>query len=323
MKKIFYKILILFISATFSISNCYATTQPSPKAPVINLENELYKRAEIELNQNFYQLYRITERISRANKLNENSWRVAIPARSKIKYDENKNDFNAYTKDANAIVILPGISDAFYGDVSILAFLVAHEMAHQTLGHISKIARNQEEIDQKTEDLKKPVTIQVDNIVQDSLLINTAVKHIAPYYLYIKEKQLKEQLNNDYKELYLDYQGENRKMEYEADKLGLIYMTKAGFDPKASLRLFELFKRCPEISEVKSDHPLSSNRKFYLETQLKSINIKLLKAQGISNIKNSKPLPFDKTQDEQAIIIHSKYSLYETPSQPFEKLFGR
>ena len=43
----------------------------------VDIESELYQKARIELNKSLYQSYRIVERISRANKLDEYSWRVS------------------------------------------------------------------------------------------------------------------------------------------------------------------------------------------------------------------------------------------------------
>jgi len=54
----------------------------------------------------------------------------------------------------------------------------------------------------------------------------------------------------------------SRKHEYEADKLGLIFMTMAGYDPNESVKFWERMKAAESGSmpEFLSTHPLSGNR---------------------------------------------------------------
>ncbi|MDW8306951.1 MAG: M48 family metallopeptidase [Leptospiraceae bacterium] len=56
----------------------------------------------------------------------------------------------------------------------------------------------------------------------------------------------------------------SREHEYEADKLGLMYMAKAGYDPEEAVlfweRFAELSKGQPKVPEFLSTHPMSENR---------------------------------------------------------------
>ncbi|HBB31355.1 MAG TPA: hypothetical protein DDZ80_24365 [Cyanobacteria bacterium UBA8803] len=87
-----------------------------------------YELAEAELPENFYVLYRIVERIARANDLDQHPWRIVI---------NSEYDINAYATDANVIGIFNGLLDQLVGDSSALACVVAHEMAHHLHRHVA------------------------------------------------------------------------------------------------------------------------------------------------------------------------------------------
>ncbi len=87
-----------------------------------------YARAETQLSEDFYVLYRIVERIARANNLDQHPWRVVI---------NSEYDVNAYASDANLIVINKGLLDLLAGDTSALACVVGHEMAHHIHRHVA------------------------------------------------------------------------------------------------------------------------------------------------------------------------------------------
>ena len=87
-----------------------------------------YALAETELPENFYILYRIVERIARANNLDQHPWRVVI---------DSEYDINAHATDANLIVINRGLLDQLAGDSSAVACVVGHEMAHHAHRHIA------------------------------------------------------------------------------------------------------------------------------------------------------------------------------------------
>ncbi|MDY6781709.1 MAG: M48 family metalloprotease [Cyanobacteriota bacterium] len=80
-----------------------------------------YDTAKTELPENFYVLYRIVDRLARANDLDDYPWRVTIT---------DNDNISAYATEANVIVIASGLLDRMAGDASSLACVVGHEMAH-------------------------------------------------------------------------------------------------------------------------------------------------------------------------------------------------
>ncbi len=75
--------------------------------------------------EDFYKVYRIAERLIRANKLDFINWRIVI---------DTKSDFNAYSN-ANCITINTGAFDTLSNNDDALALLIGHEIAHSILGH--------------------------------------------------------------------------------------------------------------------------------------------------------------------------------------------
>ena len=74
----------------------------------------------------FYKVYRIAERLIRANKLDYANWRIAIR--------KTPEDVNATAGSTNLITIHTALYDTFYNNEDALAFVIAHEMAHHILG---------------------------------------------------------------------------------------------------------------------------------------------------------------------------------------------
>jgi len=99
-----------------------------------------YALAETELPENVYILYRLVERIARANDLDQHPWRVVI---------DSEYDINAHATDANLIVINRGLLEQLAGDTSAVACVVSHEMAHHAHRHIAiRSAEYAKELDQ-------------------------------------------------------------------------------------------------------------------------------------------------------------------------------
>lgn len=84
--------------------------------------------------KDFYNVYRIAERIIRANNLDYINWRIAIKKTS-------DGEFNAASSDTNYIVLYTGLYDTLSDNDDAMALVIGHEMAHQLLGHGQRAAR--------------------------------------------------------------------------------------------------------------------------------------------------------------------------------------
>ena len=79
----------------------------------------------------FFKIYRIVEKIIRANNLDYTNWRITVR--------KNPDEINAYATDGNHININSALYDALYNNEDAFAFVIAHEMSHIILGHNIKL----------------------------------------------------------------------------------------------------------------------------------------------------------------------------------------
>lgn len=81
-------------------------------------------------SEDFYKVYRVAEKIIRANKLDYLNWRIIITT------DKN---FNANQSNLNCLTFNTGLIDTFKDNDDALAFIIGHEMAHSMLGHYERL----------------------------------------------------------------------------------------------------------------------------------------------------------------------------------------
>ena len=117
------------------------STTPLPEEQVMHEEE--YKKVKNHLkskktddynvqaySEDFYIVYRIAEKIIRANKLDYINWRIII--------DDAKSPHIPYDE-PNALQYPTGLIDALKGDDDALAFIVAQEIAHCVLGNYQRL----------------------------------------------------------------------------------------------------------------------------------------------------------------------------------------
>ena len=75
----------------------------------------------------YYNVYRISERLVRANNLDYVNWRIAIR--------KTVDKVNAESSNGNFVCIYTPLYDSLESNDDALAFVLAHEMAHLILGH--------------------------------------------------------------------------------------------------------------------------------------------------------------------------------------------
>ncbi len=94
-------------------------------------DEETYKKVKGKVKAynevEYYNVYRIAERIIRANNLDYANWRIAV----RKTFDK----VNAHTGDGNFICIYTALYDSLTTNDDALAFVIAHEMSHLILGH--------------------------------------------------------------------------------------------------------------------------------------------------------------------------------------------
>lgn len=83
--------------------------------------------------EDFYKIYRVAEKLIRANNLDYMNWRICIK--------KDVNEVNAYSDGSNLITITTSMYDSFFNNDDAMAFIIGHEMGHILLGHSKRSAQ--------------------------------------------------------------------------------------------------------------------------------------------------------------------------------------
>jgi predicted Zn-dependent protease len=214
----------------------------------------------------FYNVYRIAERLIRANNLDYVNWRIAI---------RKTEVSNAAAFDGSYIVINTGLYDSVYSSDEALAFVIAHEMAHHILGHI-----------QRTHELSQRIEY-LDSLVKSAKKNNQSTASLT-------ELSVESQKLGIYKEI--------RTMEYMADAEALALLTRAGYSPYKGVETLEFLETFSNYANLLSTHPSATKRieSYHENIEVLDPNWKYV---GIENIYNSDVLPCKKSSDRVSIVI--------------------
>ena len=262
--------------------------------------NKIYKLAERELPPTIYNLYRIVDRLSRANGLDSSPWRIAM---------SSKYEVNAFAADRNLIAVYAGLYDQVYGDTAALACVIGHEMAHHTARHISR----QTAFEAMTtgiadKELQAEIQSRVGQVQMGNLMgrvvegflgirIPGLWQDVDPEELAKKKKQELQMRLNEF----------SRIQEFEADALGYRYMATAGYDPQGCIRVMDVLSR-GESSEFETSHPVVRGRIEQLQRLMLESPPASLAAKGRSLLASTLPLTYSRSLDQQSLRVNSRFA---------------
>jgi predicted Zn-dependent protease len=259
--------------------------------------NPVFVRAKRELKPEMYTLYRIIDRLARANGLSNTAWRVRVLPDYNI---------NAFATEANLIGVYSGMMDSFSGDNSALACVIAHEQAHHIRRHIAVgtaqgqaiTAQRQQELDQKQREIRDSSTGAQIGLGALGLgnwggLVQADAQRRSAKAAAEKEQQRKSELA-----------AIARKQELEADEAAYIYMARAGFDPQGCMRMFEVLSRTAG-AEMDTDHPSVPSRISAMQDLMAKTPATTLSVEGRTNLARTQPLSYGMSSDGQSLRINS------------------
>jgi len=219
----------------------------------IQLGNQVYeaqvqelekKNIPVDSTKNYAMLMQIRETVNRLSKASH------IP---NLPYEAHLADspiVNAWAAPGGKIMVFEGLWDPQKGLVqrdspNELAAVLGHEIAHCTARHATKA-------------LSKQATLG---------LIGTAVGAVISGVGSASGADLFSQVFSGGMNIYIP--SYSRKSELEADKLGLFYMAKAGYDPRAAVELWKrAYQKKGDKTSIFASHPASGERAKKLEEYL-------------------------------------------------------
>ena len=297
--------------------NTPLTVQAKPKQnSSTSVSTHFYQKAKQELPSNMYALYRVIERIARANGLDERPWRVAIVPQYQI---------NAFASEVNLVAVYTGILDQLAGDSSALACVVAHEMGHHVLIH--QPIRSLEQANQvlqaqrKTEQTKQTSLARAigDIELTDARFARANLRTYNPNSAFGESALTRAFFSTDPVAIAQRIAAANRFQEYEADVAGYILAATAGFEPEGCIRAMNVLSRLPGGEQDTTSHPAAPKRIEALKNLMAKYPPQHLKRQGeaILNI----PLSYDRSEDGVSLRINSRRG-GSTPAD-LERLLGQ
>jgi predicted Zn-dependent protease len=283
---------------------------------------EIYKTAKQQLPEDFYVVYRITERLARANGLDKMPWRVVVI---------EEYDMNAFATDQNLIAIFNGLLDQVEGNPSAIACVIAHEMAHHTERHI---ALSQSEEKAMLEKFQEEARIEVMREVEEaqseatgaavggallqgigglfggiggaaSSTFGSALGAASQQRLVEAQARIEQIVEEKRVALEQETMANNRRQEFEADQFGYKYMAKAGFEADGCLQLMEVMSRIPG-SEIDTTHPATPKRIEQIKSLMVEYPPATLADQGQLRLNTSRPLTYSLSRDGQSLRINSQ-----------------
>lgn len=265
-----------------------------------------FQKAQKDLPEPYYFLYRIVDRLARANNLDTTPWRIM-----RIQ----KYDMNAFATEVNLVAVYSGLLDVLAGDADAVACVVGHEMAHHVERHIPLKQVDVAKAKQRLED-KKQELIRKERSRQASAqgwsLFSTILQSTTGIGLPINpsgssdparmEQDLQEASADEVQNLAIATQ----KMEFAADKVGYQYMARAGFDPNGCLRLMDVLGRMPE-AEFDGTHPAIPRRAKEFRALMLETPPQRLAADGRARLLGRPALTYAISEDRQSLRVNSRY----------------
>lgn len=292
--------------------------------------DDFYSQARADLPEDYYLLYRLIERMSRANALDDRPWRVmAVP----------EYDINAFATNVNLLAFYDGLLDQIHGDPSALACVVGHEMAHHTEEHIALSAAQRElrlqelrqeavdEVAAEEEDLSDDLQEMaagewaagsagslVDQIANTGGIGGALGGLISGQIRNSRQRRLKkaaervEEIYAEKEETFLAEETErSHAHEFEADEIGYQFMVRAGFSPQGCITVMEALNRIPGSQTAGVTHPATPDRISALEAMSTTYPRAQLEAEGDANIaSNPTALTYDLSRDGSSLRINSR-----------------
>ena len=266
-----------------------------------------YEKIKSQTGDNF-EIYKILERILRANKLQYQNWRIAF-------YMDHE-DINANAGAYNLIQISSALYDSLYPDDDAIAFVISHELAHLILNHIKATNEIRYKINQLEEKIKinKYEIRRTQNISDIQSAFGDDIGSIGNLLANVSGNIAVDMLTKNLKREY----GLLRQMEYAADSQALVLMTKAGYNPQSCLEVMNVLSGLGGLDkELLTDtHPSDKSRTDNLNSKLYGLNKQKLQKEGRYNIYNSNVLNARATTDKKAVLIQKDINVSKTSYIP-------
>ncbi len=312
-------------------SSLPAQAQPGQQGIPASLGSKVYQRAKEELPEDLYGLYRIIDRIARANQYDNRSWLMGVVQQYNV---------NAFGDESNLIPIYHGLFEQLTSDSSALACVIAHEMGHHIKNHnainetkkAELIAQLKAEADKEVLGEQKTAATQavvfavgdlMANRVQPGIagdMVGSAIEKQNRDRLAASQKRINEIVAKKTQELEQHLAEEVEAQEIAADEIAYVASVKAGFEAEGCLRVLQLLAQTPGF-EYDTNHPSIPKRIEALNAMMSKYPPQSLAEDGESQISATAPLNYEISQDRTRLEIKSRHGA--SLANDIENRFGK
>jgi hypothetical protein len=264
----------------------------------------VYASAKKQLPSDYYILYRVVDKLARANNIASGSWRVKIT---------NEYALNGFADEANLIVVPKSAMEQLHGDADALACMVGREISHhvrkhKAIGPAEQAALKkqiQEEAiaqAQSNENSKRGWGMGLGLVggifgvntggIQNAVNANT--DRATTKMIEEKERELNKRIAET-----------SARIEKEADEDAFVYLVRASRDPKGCIRYLDVISRDPKAEPDPANPAIPGRIQSYRDFIDRESPAKY-KSEGTANLsRNPKPLTFAVTDNSESLRVDS------------------
>ena len=266
--------------------------------------NPEFARAKKELSEDYYVLYRIIDKLSRANNNASSSWRVKL---------SDNYALNGFADEANLIIVPRPAVEQLSGNPDAIACMVGREMSHhirkhQAIGPIEKASLKKQIQDEVVSQLKANENSKrgwgmglglVGSVLGVNTsgvqgMVNSGTDSASAKMIQEKESELNRRIAET-----------SSRIDKEADEDAFIYLTRAGRDPKGCIKYLEFISRDPNAEADPSNPQIPGRIQAYREFIERESPDKF-KKEGAANLSRlSRPLLFTSIDNGTALRINA------------------
>ncbi len=297
------------------------------KAEATSDSKSIYQNAKTQLPPDFYALYRIVDRLARANEYDTRPWQVVRIA---------KYDTHAFARNANLIPIYNGALEQLGGDASALACMISHEMAHHKQRHqvisnvekADKVAQFREEAIAQVLNRKRktsPVAAVGDFVVRRVIggtigtVVNGVLDNRSSRRFRKQQRRINAIVEKKTAGLQENIEKQNRENEFEADKIAYLASVKAGFDRQGCLRAMAVLNRTAGV-KFDQNHPTIKERVVAIKTVMTKYPVESLIEEGKENLFQTQPLTYNLSANQTSLRVNSRHGA--SVGDDIDRMFG-
>lgn len=266
--------------------------------------DKTYAQAKKQLPADYYVLYRIVDKIARANNIASGSWRVKI---------SEEYALNGFADEANLIVVPRSAMSQLTGDPDALACMVSREISHHVRKH--KAVGPGEQAALKKQIQEEAVAAAAANekskmgwgmglgLAGGLLGINTSgiqgavnanTDRATARMIEEKEAELNKRMAQT-----------STRIEKEADEDAFIYLARASRDPKGCIRYLDVISRDPKAEPDPANPQIPARIQSYRDFIDRESATKY-KAEGSASLqRNKNPLTYEVADNGSSLRVNS------------------